>query len=97
MSGVIIFPTPGYLELNKTAARRYFILPTPAVGSRGISSRYSTSRKITFTKPSVLLTVAVAFFERSLERRSSTSARMISESRLPAKRSLKMCFSSCWR
>jgi hypothetical protein len=31
---------------------RYFTLPTPAVGSRLISSRYSASRKITFTIPS---------------------------------------------
>lgn len=73
---------------------RSFILPTPVVGSRFISSRYSASRKITFTIPSALFTVAEEHFERSLDRRSSTSARVISESRLFVKGSLSICFSS---
>ena len=71
-----------------------FILPTPSVGSRLISSLYKASRNITFAIPIALLTVADEFFASNLERKSNTSARVISESLLSAKGSVRICFSS---
>ena len=72
----------------------YFILPTPAVGSRLISSRYSASRKITFTIPRALFTVAGAFFDSIREHKSSTPARVISDNHFLANGSLRTCFFS---